>query len=760
MNELFGLISTSQHPVPLLGVKVEGYLLGRGAKLTIQQKFCNQEGTAIEAVYKFPLPENSAVAGFKAWIGERLIQSTIEEREKAFELYDKAMEKGHGAYLLDEERPNIFTLSVGNLNPGMEVVIEISLVMLLDTEGSKYRFTLPTTISPRYVPASMPDDNGIPATDIIHPEYAESVPYGLSLLLHIHHSGKLAAVESPSHPIKVNLLQDLVKVEFASETVQMDRDFILVIDPGETATSKAYRYDQGEYSYWQLDLALPVSEFPRPSNSNEIIFLLDCSGSMQGQSINEAKKALEICLKALKPGGTFNVYRFGSTFNSFFDLPFTYSEKSLNDALEQLEKTDANLGGTEIFAPLKEIFEVPPTLHERIIVLLTDGEIGNEQQVFELVAANKANLRFFPIGIGMGPNEYLIKGLARIGNGAAEFIHPGERIEPKVLRMFSRINIPRFDLQRVIWDGKEIEQAPVAPTVFAGIVITIFARGKLPVSDQNRLTVQGKIGEVQKEWHFEVVKTEPDNLPLPQLWARERIRDLEELDQSPGSQQRQRKESKNRDLVIALSKAYGIISRYTSLVGIEEREEKDRTTGAVQLRKVPAMITTGWHGMAGRLPMQAAPMRTRFSALTTVFESYHEKSDMVVEDEIITRTKEQKSGKTDILMALLAAQQVSGGFRIDEKLARILGIKLKKLEKLSKELVVRVAVDPIILLSTVLIFELLKMHFQSQTNIWQPVSEKSRIWLEDILQKGKPLVAGQDISEWSKEFVKKEVKMK
>ena len=150
MKSEFGLLISNKEntgsPIPLLGVKAEGQIMGRGARVRVLQRFRNQESKAVEAIYKFPLPEGAAICGFKAHIGDRVIEGKVEEKEKAFEIYDKALIEGHGGYLLDEERPNIFTLSVGNLNPGSEVLVELEYVTLLDGDGAAVRFFLPTTI--------------------------------------------------------------------------------------------------------------------------------------------------------------------------------------------------------------------------------------------------------------------------------------------------------------------------------------------------------------------------------------------------------------------------------------------------------------------------------------------------------------------------------------------------------------------------------------------------------------------------------------
>jgi Ca-activated chloride channel family protein len=197
MSEIFGLMTRASEPVPLRGVKAEADILGRGARVKVSQRFRNEEQTAIEAVYKFPLPEGAAICGFTARLDGRVIRGEVEERDKAFEIYDDALSKGDGAYLLDQERPNIFTLSVGNLNSGSEVVTEVEYVTLLDGDGKSTRFLLPTTISPRYIPDGVKEEDGIPEDGKIHPPYALEVPYGLNVSISIRKGSLLQSIESP-----------------------------------------------------------------------------------------------------------------------------------------------------------------------------------------------------------------------------------------------------------------------------------------------------------------------------------------------------------------------------------------------------------------------------------------------------------------------------------------------------------------------------------------------------------------------------------
>ncbi len=457
---------------------------------------------------------------------------------------------------------------------------------------------LPTTISPRYLPKDTPDEDGIPVTDRIHPEYAAAVPYGLSLEMAVHDAASIASVESPSHAIRLDMGKDPLVVHLASDAVRMDRDFVLTLTRRDSSQGRAYRFGDGEYTFVQLDLLPPVVDTVG-TREREVTFLLDCSGSMQGDSIEQAKKALRICLKALPAGCPFNIVRFGSSFESMFPQAKRYDVDSLRQALAYLDRVDADLGGTEVLPPLARILGMKVAEGgRREVVLLTDGEVGNEAVVMKLIKENAGTTRFFAVGIGAGPNQHLIKGLARAGLGASEFIFPGERIEPKVLRIFQRLTEQPVGTPRISWKAAGADAAPAAPTLFQGTPTSVFARCRGAVPDT--LDVSVDIAGTPVTWTVPVVDAGQGRLPIPTLWARERIRDLEESKValgSRGSRQARAKTTGWKDEVIAISRQYGVLSESTSYVAVEEREEKDKTTGDLVLRKVPSLVTVGWHGI-------------------------------------------------------------------------------------------------------------------------------------------------------------------
>ena len=764
MNETFGLLSSESTPIPLVGVRVVGDILGRSAKVKINQRFINQEKAAVEAVYKFPLPEGSTVCGFGALVDGTRIRSQVEERDRAFEMYDDALLGGDGAYLLDEERPNIFTLSVGNLNPGMEVTVEIEYVILLDTEGRQVRFFLPTTISPRYIPEGMDESDGIPENEKIHPHYSTTVPYGLSLSLNIHSGSLLKSIDSPSHPIRVEHIKgDRIGVALSAESVKMDRDFVLSMEYKASFVSRAYKYQSGNENFIQLDL-LPETDASKATDSKsqvqkahkEVIFVLDCSGSMMGDSIREAKKALEICLRGLDPKTSFSIYRFGSDFECLFNEPEEYSETSLKKGLNYLRDADADLGGTEIMSPLKDIYT---SRHcedhlERSIVLITDGEVGNEEEIFELVRENRKSTRLFTIGIGAACNEYFIKGLARAGRGASEFIYPGERIEPKVLRLFSKIAQERVTDVSIHWGNGHIEQAPTDPAIFLGNVITIFGRCKGSDLMTEKIVVKGNINGVERQWEVNLIESMDENVPIPLLWARERIRDLEETKgelEERGSRQRVRRRAQRKEAIVNLSKTYGILSQSTSFVAIEEREETEKTTGELVLRKIPVPLAIGWHGIGSVFGIRESPVKysaaTAPAMLMEDIVSYERTCEFVVRDH----------DKTDMVLEILSLQKAEGGMELNERVARLLCINYEQLKGIVSDIEVEIEVDKHLLLSTIILLQVLETYFSKESNLWRDIVAKSRDWLLLLLSQAKPKIGGRDITSWVEKYVQENI---
>lgn len=668
-----GLLSSKGSPVPLEGVKVSGDIIGRGAMLKLSQSFRNRELTPIEAVYRFPLPEGATICGFKAIVGKKVIEGKIEEREEAFRVYDEALSKGHGAQLLDQERPNIFTLSVGNIKPGESAIIEINYIELLDSQDSAVRFFLPTTISPRYTPANQPDKDGIPVRDLVNPPLLPDVPYGLAIEINIHDREKVSCIESPSHTIGTRFSDKTATVSFSSETTAMDRDFILKISYEKDFANRAFLYRDKDEAFVQVDFTADVagksSKAEVTDAGREMIFVLDCSGSMGGESIKEAKRALEIMVRSLNSGTMFNIYLFGSTFSRLYPRSESHNKNTMEAALQYLSEAEASLGGTEVLAPLNDIYEkaLKKGFH-RDIILITDGEIGNEDQVMDLVRGHADQTNVYTVGIGSGPNEFLVRGVARTSGGSSVMVAPGEKIEPSILKLFGNALAGSIKDIKIEW-GVEVKQAPENPVLFQGHHYSIFARLKEPHQEVKSLKISGRTMSGKKEWTVDIQQIQEKNLPMPKMWARERIRDLEEgLGVPTGSRRKERIEGMRAKEIIEISKKYGIISNKTSFVGIEERPKAKRATSEIVLRKVPAMLTTGWGGYA------PVPQHTKKSAMLRPLglETLYCFSDAMEMSGSESRLSIRLKTATDLFLKILSLQRPDGGFNIEEPVGKLL----------------------------------------------------------------------------------------
>jgi len=780
------------HPIPLTGVEMQAQIIGRGARVKVIQNFLNVEDKAIEAIYKFPLPEGAAICGFRALIDDRIVIGEIEDRETAFALYDKALTKGDGAYLLDEERPNIFTLSVGNLPPGKKAAIELEYATLIETNGRETRFFLPTTISPRYVPVDMPEGNDIPLDEIINPPFQLQVPYGLSISITVHGSDQIESIQSPSHPVNIAFphgeapsLDRNIVVTFAGEKAEMDRDFILTVLYRQAFSNRACWCRYQDETFLQVDLCdntedkLKNVDETTKTEPREIVFVLDCSGSMGGSSIGQAKKAIDILLKALPQDSFFNIYRFGSTFEKRFPESVPYNEANIKAALPYIAAIDADLGGTGLFKPLKDLYKSQPVKGcKRHIILITDGEIGNEDQVMKLIKKGLGHTVLHTVGIGYGSNEYLIRQAARTAGGTCEFVAPGERIELKVLRMFEKIvSCAVYNLQVNL--DKDIDQAPEHPFLLRGEALTILLKTRVDAILPEKLTVSGTSDKSDHCWNIPLTEISGKEELLPVLWARERIRDLEEsADTDRGSRQFERKEGQLTKEIIAISKKYGVISRETSYVAIEKRPSAGAEDHEIVLRKVPVMLTKGWGGLVKESVQQysviqspavsyslsrPAYFRRDKQALPIPFDhttSTCDSDDSDMEMPSFLRRGSLRSSASsisgtpadeDMLTHILSCQWSQGGFIWTKELEEMIGLTREYLRAMADKMIVTKDCDKYLLLSTMLIMEILERKFAHEKSSWLAIIEKSHVWLHAELRRCQPSIDGVDLESWIRE---------
>jgi Ca-activated chloride channel family protein len=618
MTQSEGLALQTANPadrVALRGVRLVARVAGLSCKATLEQTFVNLEPRPIEAVYTFPLPEHAAVCGFEVVFFDKVFTGVVDETDRAIRRYDDAVADGHGAYLLEQHRPDVFTVRVGNLNPRQAVTVRLTYVTDVPVVDRQIRLAFPTTIAPRYQTASGTDpiDAAIDG-DALNPPHVLSVPYGLTMEIELDLGKALIDVQSPTHAIRAERTgvgaSAAHRVTFAGGLAEMDRDVVLALTLAKEQEpfALAATSPDGE-KFVALNFLPEFDETEHaPTAPTETVFLLDCSGSMQGPSIAQATAALECCLRSMSAGDTFNVCRFGSSYELLSPEPLVYSQETLARALTFVRQP-ADLGGTELLAPLQAIFEQRPASNAhgarsagsafvRNVVLLTDGQVSNEPAIVALARRKRSTNRVFTFGIGTAASAFLVKALARVTGGEAEFIAPGERIEEKVLRTFGRLASPPVTDVEIDWGDADADAAPRAlPPLFDGDALRVFARvpGKLP----DVVTLKCNTAAGPRSWSVRVRHAEDPANVLPTLWARAAIRHLEEVEgvQPTATISGPAADSRDRARLLELSKRYNLLCGLTSFVAVEHRSLEDRNTGQPATRRIPTKLALGWGGV-------------------------------------------------------------------------------------------------------------------------------------------------------------------
>jgi len=760
-------LCTADARVPLERVDVRADIQGAQARVTCTQRYRNSEPRPIEAVYVFPLDEGAAVCGFAAVVGGTRYVGTVKPREEAFEAYDDAIAAGHGAFLLDEERPDVFTASVGNLAPGTEVEIEVTYVAELPFEGESIRFMLPTTVSPRYAP---PEDRvgiGRSPEAALNPPRAREVPYGLMLTATVSASSRIRRIESPSHPIAVETDGDRAVVTLSQERVALDRDLVLLITPSEPAAPHVVveRTAAGPLAA-AVTFRLTFSVAHEPI---DVVFLVDRSGSMHGSSIEQVRNALQLCLRSLQSSSGFNIVGFGSAFESLFEECRPYDERTLAEASRYVDALDANLGGTEILPALEFVLKQAPRTRVLQLVVLTDGQVTNTDAVLDAVRGHVDRVRVFTFGIGRGISHQLVRGLARVGGGAAEFVYPGERLEGKVVRLFRRAMSPALRDVRVDWSDARVVTIPatVGP-LFGDEPLRAYAWIESAATTVS-LRAVGPNGPLS--WQMDLQQVDiAGGSTIGTLAARARIRELEEGGEwSPerGSRQRERKGDRAVTEIVRLAMEYGLASRETSWVAVEKREVP--VTAEAALRRIPIAITSGWGGRDHEaLSLNSLSLDQTGSIDPSTLLGFDAFAPS--EGPIVTgfrsipppqasrwtaarrfarlgrsRVKEDANAVRDstrVLDRLVALQRADGSWDLDEAFAQVVGIALS-------DLAARIAGvrgdagEATRAWATALALAFLEREAFSNRDEWELLATKARRWLSGVT------VTPPDGGEWS-----------
>eukprot|EP01113_Clastostelium_recurvatum_P011179 TRINITY_DN1563_c2_g1_i5.p1 TRINITY_DN1563_c2_g1~~TRINITY_DN1563_c2_g1_i5.p1 ORF type:complete len:1057 (+),score=336.60 TRINITY_DN1563_c2_g1_i5:93-3173(+) len=599
-------------PVPLVGVLTTVNIIDFTAEVTLKQRYENVENDPIEAVYHFPLQENASVCHFEAFIDGKIVEGLVKEREQARNEYDDAIASGHGAYLLEEskEKPNMFQASIGNLPPGKEVIITIRYVIELYVTSDKViHFILPTS---KAIP------NGIDVKTFHKPknEKDESpyrVEYGLHVDVNLDESSSIADIVSPSHPIKKEEAKEDAPASSSSHKsggdlnnkslVRLQTDpqypltenFLLDIKLDNPHTS-SLKIQHDEKTKSQVVM---ISLFPNQDVGEydtiytEMIFLIDRSGSMSGSKINKVREAMQLFLRSIPEGTLFNIVGFGSGHKFLFEKgSMEYNEKSLDAAVQHITNLKADLGGTEIYNPLKAILKDPPKEGiPRQVFILTDGQVDNNEQCIDFVRKNAQTTRVFMFGMGGDVDRKLVIGMAKAGEGAHEFISDGAtNVDALILNQLKRALQPALTDLKIEFSNPKISTklAPFRrPPLWAGSRLVLYSF--LSSADtKGSVTISAKSAsgnDFKTTLEIDPSKQMMPGTSIIKLASKTLIKELEEgrscLHDNDG------RPVGGKDInaeIIRTSIESQILSKLTAFVAVEKRETP--TEGTLQVREV------------------------------------------------------------------------------------------------------------------------------------------------------------------------------
>jgi Ca-activated chloride channel homolog len=611
------------HPV-LAGVKAQGRLDGLLFSLTLRQTYRNTSSRTLEVVYTFPLPLSAVLLGFSAEFSGRRVDCEVMPRAQAEEVYETALAEGDAPALLEAGPDGLYTANIGNLKPGEEVVLEIRFAQLVAFEQGRLRLAVPMTIAPRY---GNPEHSGLYPHQV--PEVSVQADYPLELSVQV--AGDLAAggVECPTHPTRCAPVSDGLEVALA-EGARMDRDVVLLVTPQE-ARPQVLTWSQG------VALAafeLPVAPKAEGAGGLALKLLVDCSGSMGGDSIASARRALMGVMEGLSEGDEVSFTRFGSN-SELVMTPQRCTPQALQRLGEAVEATDASLGGTEMEAALLGVFALPswlpsaPSARPRKsasgkgaaadtgcadVLLITDGEVWDTQRM--IASAQRSGHRVFVIGVGSSPAEGVLRHLAEATGGACEFATPGEALEAAASRMLHRMRQSVWTGLRVDWGMTEAPQweLPTPKRAFGGdtlLALAGFARDgdspqaqALPQFDEARLLAQGPDGQEVEVGRVSIAGV-VDGDDLPRMAAARRVAALDALSAPDDMVLAQRMdeavvEQEPVTQARALALEHRLISRHTHGVLVHRRAEDDKPQDESLLHRVQTMLAAGW-GNTGRV---------------------------------------------------------------------------------------------------------------------------------------------------------------
>ncbi|MEG5031570.1 VIT domain-containing protein [Microcoleus sp. AT3-D2] len=596
--------TASEQVFPLKQTEVKAKITGNISRVEVVQKFENPFPESIEAVYVFPLPDEAAVDDMEIKIGSRTIKADIKLREEALEIYQKARQQGRTAGLLEQERDNIFTQSLANIKPGEKIEVTIRYTESLKFAGGDYEFVFPMVVGPRYISGNSTDADRI-NPPVLPPGTRSG--HNIAVSVEIDAGVAIGDVRSTSHQIITDPSGNIVQVQLANSDTIPNKDLILRYRvAGENTRATILTQSDKRGGHFATYLIPALNYKTNEIVPKDVVFLMDTSGSQQGEPLAKSQELMRRFIQGLNPNDTFTIIDFANTTQALSTTPLANTAANRESAINYIDKLQAN-GGTELLNGIQAVMNFPAAATGRLrsIVLITDGYIGNENEVLARVQESlKPGNRLYSFGVGGSVNRFLINRLAEVGRGTSQVIRQDEPSAEAAEKFFREINRPVLTNIQISWEGlgEKPEIYPIAPPdLFASQPLVLF--GKKTDRANGQLRIRGTLaggkayeqvlpvnfaqsgGRQRESTSVAATATDFGNPAVAQLWGRSRIKDL--MNQMFGGE--------TKSLVEAVTNTaltYRLLSEYTAFVAVSEevRVEPDGSRRRVQ---VPVELPQG-----------------------------------------------------------------------------------------------------------------------------------------------------------------------
>jgi Ca-activated chloride channel homolog len=638
----FFVISTNPQldQLPLKSTKAEVSITGVIADVVITQEYKNEGQSPIEAIYNFPASTRAAVYGMEMIIGERKIIAKIEERQKAREQYDQAKQEGKRTSLLEQQRPNVFQMNVANIMPGDLIKVVLRYTELLIPEEGTYKFVYPTVVGPRYAGEAGGEETNAfvnnPFTKQgILPAYTFDINLNLSMGMPIQH------IASGSHKITLAYpTASAAMVGLSPEEIHGgNRDFVLEYKlAGNAIESGLTLYEHGDENFFLLMVQPPKRIIKEEIPPREYIFIVDVSGSMHGFPIGISKGLLRNLIINLRPEDRFNVLVFESGAYWLADSSLPAIEENVDKACTFLDNQQGG-GGTNLIHAMKKAMSFPRPEEglSRSFIVVTDGYVNVEREVFDIIRSRSDEANTFAFGIGSSVNRYIIEGMAHAGMSEPFIILNPEYAGVEAEKFRKYINYPVLTQIKKTFSGLDVyDVEPLSiPDVLAERPVVIY--GKYRGKPQGTITIEGLAGKKKYKKTFRVEDIKPDkkHAAIRYLWARKKVQLLDDYSKlGYGSDEQQE--------VTKLGLKYNLMTAYTSFIAIEEKRvnnEKDLTTV-----KQPLPLPQGVENSAVGFEMEIDATEDAFS--------FHSKIELPSDFDLAMKEKVQEHIEKKLLPSL------------------------------------------------------------------------------------------------------------